>query len=397
MIVERLDYGAAGKIVRLDNGFLRVPLTATRAGIFVYKDQTGKEWRELRPHDEVFHVDSIDSLKGVPVTNNHPKQMLNSMNAKDHIVGYTSDIIDRDKHTIKTTATITHKDTIDEVDKGGKSEVSCGYVCDLEWKPGVYQGQHYDAIQTKIRYNHVAIVKKGRAGPEVRLHLDGQEEQVMRFDSYVEFDEGQPHPKQDDKDLTSGGSTMKVLVIGGVEIKLDDAAYDAVVSRLKKDSEELEAVRNKVVEAEKAKTQAEAKCDSLTAEVTSMKAKMDDAAAFNARVAARVKLEAFAKNRVDGEVSTMTDDQIIVKLIQKKTPEFKADGKDSVYLQARLDHLMETEVDVGGAFKDIKAGVSEKARNDSDGKTETADEMRKRRMREDSDAWKSPLGKQQAK
>jgi hypothetical protein len=40
--------------------------------------------------------------------------------------------------------------------------------------PGVWQGQHYDAVQRKIRGNHVALGPKGwgRAGPEVRLRLD---------------------------------------------------------------------------------------------------------------------------------------------------------------------------------------------------------------------------------
>jgi hypothetical protein len=57
--------------------------------------------------------------------------------------------------------------------KAGKRQVSCGYECDLVEEPGVApDGQRFDAYQTNIVYNHVAIVDVGRAGT-ARVRMDG--------------------------------------------------------------------------------------------------------------------------------------------------------------------------------------------------------------------------------
>jgi hypothetical protein len=66
------------------------------------------------------------------------------------------------------------KEAIDSIDSGDAKEVSCGYTCDLDMTPGVYQGQHYDAVQRNIKYNHVALgpANWGRAGSDVALRLD---------------------------------------------------------------------------------------------------------------------------------------------------------------------------------------------------------------------------------
>lgn len=56
----------------------------------------------------------------------------------------------------------------------GKKELSCGFRCVYEFVSGVFEGQRYDAIQRKIRGNHVASVKHGRMGPGVAVldHFD---------------------------------------------------------------------------------------------------------------------------------------------------------------------------------------------------------------------------------
>ena len=42
--------------------------------------------------------------------------------------------------------------------------MSLGYNLDLIEEPGEWNGEKYDAIQTNIRINHLAIVDKARAG-----------------------------------------------------------------------------------------------------------------------------------------------------------------------------------------------------------------------------------------
>src|SRR5690606_10908963 len=58
----------------------------------------------------------------------------------------------------------------------GKKELSCGYEVTFDETPGVSpEGERYDAIQTSIKPNHLALVFRGRAG-NARLNLDAADE-----------------------------------------------------------------------------------------------------------------------------------------------------------------------------------------------------------------------------
>lgn len=54
----------------------------------------------------------------------------------------------------------------------GKAELSLGYRCMYEYKPGVFNGVPYTYVQRRIRFNHLATVNDGRMGPEVAV-MDG--------------------------------------------------------------------------------------------------------------------------------------------------------------------------------------------------------------------------------
>ncbi|WP_148934667.1 DUF2213 domain-containing protein, partial [Escherichia coli] len=50
---------------------------------------------------------------------------------------------------------------------------SAGYRCIVDWTAGLTDaGEPYDAVQRKIRINHVAFVDRGRAGAECRIGDD---------------------------------------------------------------------------------------------------------------------------------------------------------------------------------------------------------------------------------
>ena len=66
-----------------------------------------------------------------------------------------------------TKITVTDAETISKIESGKQVELSCGYDLDLIEESGSYNGEHYDAIQTNIKYNHVASVKAGRAGAKI--------------------------------------------------------------------------------------------------------------------------------------------------------------------------------------------------------------------------------------
>jgi 8-oxo-dGTP pyrophosphatase MutT (NUDIX family) len=69
--------------------------------------------------------------------------------------------------------------------QAGKRELSAGYRCIYDMTPGEWNGQRYDAVQRKIRGNHLALVKEGRMGPDVAVmdrltfSFDAKEIQIM--------------------------------------------------------------------------------------------------------------------------------------------------------------------------------------------------------------------------
>src|SRR5690606_21763697 len=96
-----------------------------------------------------------------------------------------------DGRRVGVNLTITDNASIAAIEKGELYEVSCGYTCEREEASGVYDGEPYDVRQRNIVYNHVAIVRPGRAraGREMHLHLDS--EAAVEVDSVNDVKEGE--------------------------------------------------------------------------------------------------------------------------------------------------------------------------------------------------------------
>lgn len=157
------------------NGYLVADAHATRTGVFVYHHPDGSTTRELRHPDEVFKPESIASLKHRPVTDGHPPDAkLNSENTKRFAIGMAIDNPEKNDIYIDTKIQLTDEDVISRVldEENPLREMSCGYEAEVVKKDGTYQGEEYDHEQTNIKYNHLAIVRRGRAGHEVRMMLD---------------------------------------------------------------------------------------------------------------------------------------------------------------------------------------------------------------------------------
>lgn len=118
-----------------------------------------------RDEDEVFAPNTILSILGKPVTNDHPPENVSPTNWKSFAVGTVltakrgegdmSDLLIGD-------IMITDAKAIQDILEG-KKEVSCGYDADYEeLEPGVGR-------QKNIYYNHLALVDKGRCGPRCAI------------------------------------------------------------------------------------------------------------------------------------------------------------------------------------------------------------------------------------
>ena len=175
----RLD---ASSVVRHENGWLDVSGIATRSGVFLYAEADGSTRREMRPRSEVFDEASLATLRGVPLTNDHPVAPLDAQNTRIHQIGTVLDVRPLpDRGLVEVRLRVTDRDTAEQI-AAGKVELSGGYTTDVLEDPEQIAAvelepdeadERFDAIQTKIRYNHLALVDEARAGPVARLRLDG--------------------------------------------------------------------------------------------------------------------------------------------------------------------------------------------------------------------------------
>lgn len=168
-----------------ENGYLTGRAVVTTIGVFPYLLEDGSIFNELRLPEEVFSRESLNSLRLIPITNDHPASMVDMDNIKELQVGTTGedvcrfDLVDgevwgaykTDGSEVSIPLKITDKDAINAV-LSGKRALSCGYYRELELVEGTWCGIHYDGIQRNIRYNHVAIVDRGRAGDAAVIRMD---------------------------------------------------------------------------------------------------------------------------------------------------------------------------------------------------------------------------------
>lgn len=185
--VLRFDIGRLDRAKRTGAGGARVPATIARTGVQVYTDQNGRTVREYRPPDAVFAQTSLDTLGAIPVTEGHPAGGVTPSNYRNLAVGHVSDATPARRSEgavewVETAIVVSDADTLRKVESGELVEVSMGYEAEVIPQSGVTpEGEHYDAIQRNIRFNHLALLKDGhaRAGRGARLRLDGNQEPTM--------------------------------------------------------------------------------------------------------------------------------------------------------------------------------------------------------------------------
>lgn len=153
-----------------DDGFLHDTPIVTSTGIFEYALPDGGVRRELRLPEYVFEKKSLESYLGRPIIITHNAGEVTKDNVKEEIVGTILSEGYQDGNDVRCKIII---HDMNKVKKTPYRELSLGYNLDLLEEPGIWMGQKYDAVQTNIRINHLAIVESARAGEQAHLNLDG--------------------------------------------------------------------------------------------------------------------------------------------------------------------------------------------------------------------------------
>jgi len=187
------------------NGWFEVkenPLT--KVGVFPYHGrqidaslEPDTIYHVYRPAEELQDPETLASFKLVPWIDEHvmlgsPSEGLTPAETKG-VQGVVGEEVFFDGEYLKANIKV-FSDKLAKLIESGKKELSIGYRCLYEMTPGVYNGERYDAIQRKIRGNHLALVDQGRAGPDVavldhfKIALDAKEFQKMEKEEVKEMD-----------------------------------------------------------------------------------------------------------------------------------------------------------------------------------------------------------------
>ena len=361
----RYDFSPIEKHELTPEGYLRVWASIARTGIQHYTDADGSIRREYRPHEEVASPESLASFAGKAITSEHPPVLLDSANTKDYQVGFSGTEVVYDNGFVKAVMTVTDQDAIERIMRGDAREVSAGYRVNYDPTPGVTEdGEHYDGIQTGILGNHIAIVRRGRAGPQVKLHLDRQD---AADPSLFPLEEHTPMSAK----VVFDGAEFEVTE--SVALAITKEREDAKMSfeDMKKKYDELQAAADSMksemdaMEKEmKGKCDAaEGRADALAEHVEELKAEVEAAKAINldSMVEERVALIEKAKPVLDSayEFSGKTAREVMVDSIAAvRGDSIALDEKSDDYVQAMFDTLSAVDRADSAATDELRKAVA---------------------------------------
>lgn len=187
--VRRLDsirLDLKDKTYFTDEGYLVDHPVLTSCGIFEYTNPDGSIRRELRFPEHVFAKESLKTYKGKPIIITHEAGAVNKDNVDREQIGTILSEGYQDDEDVR--AEIIIHDT-DAMKACGLKELSLGYNLDLIEEPGTWNGQPYDAIQTNIVINHLALVALARAGEQARLNIDSADSPELKGKKVVPVSE----------------------------------------------------------------------------------------------------------------------------------------------------------------------------------------------------------------
>ena len=317
-----------------DEGYLVANVRTARIGT---QDYRGSELDRpdldtvtvYRDESDVFRKASLQTFGLLPVTDDHPADLVTADTARMVSVGTTNEEVLRDGEYLRIGIKLTDAATIRKV-QDGKRELSVGYTSELVWGDGIApDGTAYQARQTNIVGNHIAIVDAGRAGPLARIG-DSQPVTVAGWGA---------SPITDEKDVIMADAIhTRTVLIDGFSVVTTDAGAQALEKLQKTITDGQTALAAKDVEL----AAKDGKIAAKDAEIAEMAKSVLSDADLDAKVAARAdligKAKAIAK---DVETTGLSDAAIRKAAVVTVLGDAALTGKSDAYIDARFDILSE--------------------------------------------------------
>jgi uncharacterized protein len=296
MMYDAVEIDDAAKVSFTADGYMKAQPRIARTGLQKYLGiECGRPEMDTvmvyRPENSVFHNDAMHSYSHLPITVDHPRSMVNADSWKKHAVGETGDEVVRDGGSVRVPMMLRDSKAIELV-KSGKRQLSVGYACDLQWQGGyTADGEHYDAVQTNIRGNHLAIVTEARGGPL----------------------------------LTIGDSTMteqlRTVLIDGLPIELKDRDATIVQRTLTNLTDAFEAFKKKAAADDE---ETDKKCDAMAKDLAAKDTEVKTKDALILTLQTQLK-DATDPAKLDAQLAVR--DIVRMKAVAIMGPTFKADGR----------------------------------------------------------------------
>jgi len=326
------DRAQIGGMKETQDGYLVGSLRCARTGIQQYLGvELGLPTMDVisvyRPESEVFSRDSLASYANKPISDDHPPVNVDATNWKQYGKGDIGSDVVRDGEFVSVSYKIMDSDTIVKV-KAGKSEVSMGYMAEIEFTDGVTpDGQAYQAIQKNIRINHLAIVDRGRAGSECGFSDSAN---TLKWGT-------SPITKV----LGDSNVDLKTLIVDGLTVETTQEGLKAVNQIADAKHAAIKALSDAQIAHDTAIAAKDAELAKRDAEIDMLKAAKLSDADIDAMVQARSDLLAKAKSVADADYTGLADSDIKKAAVVAKLGDAAINGKTEAYIDARFDILAE--------------------------------------------------------
>lgn len=313
-----------GKPRITSDGYMVVDSAVARIGVQeYYAAELGDEFKDLpantvvrvdRPASVVFGDDSLASYAHKPLTNDHPSSAVTAETWKRDAIGWTGDEARQDGKRVRVPMLMADAQAIADV-QAGKVEWSAGYGVTFERVSGINDdGEAYDARITSQKINHIALVDKGRAGPDCRI---GDNERP-------------------------GARNKGAAPMAEVTMTFDGVPFGVVNDTAKAVVEKIIQARDKAIaDRDAAQALHDAAVAKLDAKVAELEAKVVDEATIDARAAEKAEVLADAKAIHDGDYAGKTVAEIKRAVVVAKIGDAMA-GKSDDYIAARFDTLKDS-------------------------------------------------------